>query len=145
MKTVEGVITMLGNATIRSGAVNSFTTYSIVEIGGVILKNVVVNNKLDNFIERALKGAEPVRLSLMKPSVVHTAIAAIEFADGKRYVSKPFSGALIIAPATTAVAALGFLTGGLWPLSVLCVLMGAWLAKPIVDYAGVKGAGGTIL
>ncbi|WP_306393319.1 hypothetical protein [Telluria beijingensis] len=88
MNTIEGNLTLLGNATIQ----NKLTTYTVVEIGDRILQKIAVPSSLDNFMSRALNQNGTTKLFMQGRLV-----CGIQTPDGKIYCynARPVVGAIL--------------------------------------------------
>lgn len=72
---------MLGSSTTD----NYHTTFTTIEIGGTILQDVRIANKLSDYLSRGLKMDGPTTIWLNKKKY----IIGVQLPDGARYAAKP--------------------------------------------------------
>lgn len=104
MKIYKGQIKMLG----KSSNEKKHSTYSIIEIGDNILKNIVVSDELDNFLSRSLnsKGESTLYLN-------YKALVGIKSPDGKLYCQNiGMYKIILLSVFCAAFIAVGFSTWG---------------------------------
>jgi hypothetical protein len=87
MKIYEGQLRR-----IVAGAVSSdTTTFTAVEIGNEVLKNLVVNRKLESFLGDGLNSSQPITLWTIWIPLRKNGLVALQVGDRKKYISPPFS------------------------------------------------------
>lgn len=92
MEKIFGKITKLGNSTIFAGGRGGIQ-YSLVQVDDQLLQNVAVSQALDNFLTNAFDAGGEVTLWTIHISKTKMRrLVAIEFQNGKRYVSSWWQG-----------------------------------------------------
>lgn len=83
MQRIEGIISMLGNASVGKG----LSKYSVIEVDGKLLKDVEVSGDLDNFLRRGFQDAQPITLWVEEKagSRASMLMVGIKLASGKTY------------------------------------------------------------
>lgn len=140
MGVVEGQLKKLGNAAIR----NDRTRYSLIEIGDQIITNVLVSNKLDNFLSDGLKTDAPTKLWIFSLGFGNKGLAALQVGGGTRYISSPLLTGLYIFQIilSSIFAFFGFAAGDFWIWSgVAFVFLALLNALPIARFWLISGSG----
>ena len=82
MKLVEGTLSRLGESTVNMK--NEYVKYSLIQIGNEIITNVVVDRKLNNFLNDGLNTTAPTRLWFLGKKT----IMAVQIGNGMRFYGK---------------------------------------------------------
>lgn len=86
MHELTGKLTLLGNAKLGQTS----NQYSLIELDGVIYSNILINQTLDNFLQRALNDPGEVTLWMRGQSII-----AIQLSDGKFYATRFWAAPLM--------------------------------------------------
>jgi hypothetical protein len=141
MAFYEGRLKRLGSSENRG----NFTIYSLIEIGDDVLTKVTVSNKLDTFLRDGLQTSEPVKLWTIKNSLTCKGLAAVQIANGKKYISRPFSLGDMVLPSLSMLLA-SAIAGSFNIYAGLAVfLFTLWCMAPIYEYSQVPGYDATKL
>ena len=141
MAFYEGRLKRLGNSDNRG----SFTIYSLIEIGDEVLTKVTVSNKLDTFLRDGLATSEPVKIWTIKNSLTCKGLAAVQVANGKKYVSRPFSIGDMILPSLSLLLAAAIAGSFSVYAGIAIFLFTLWCMSPIYEFAQVPSFGATKL
>lgn len=106
MKKFEGVVKMLGNANVYP---NGNKKYSVIEIGNHALRDVKVNQGLDNYLQRALEDNGQSTLWITKDS----GIAMLMLPNGQKYVMSMRKSAIAVWIVVLLIS-VAMALGGAW-------------------------------
>lgn len=87
MEIYEGKLERISSGTSTS----DMTTYTLVEIGDEVVKNLVLNNKLDSFLRDGVNTSQPTKLWTISMPFRKRGLIAVQIGEGKKYVAPPFS------------------------------------------------------
>lgn len=147
MQLYEGRLKKLGTAQAGTGQ----KKYSLIEIGDSIVQNVVVNNKLDNFLDDGLQTTESAKLWTIPMGIMGTGLVAVEVEGGKKYIAAPFSFfAIFFVFGITAlfgiIAIFSGMNKGIPYIGALLLALSCWtFYRTIFQYVAIRKDGATIL
>lgn len=136
MKLVEGTLKRLGESTVNMK--NQYVKYSLIQIGDQTLTNVMVDTKLNNFLNDGLETTASTKLWFLDG---HKVIMGVQVGDSSRYYGKinPFFYFGAVWWVGMSIAAL-FLH---WSIAIFMGVLTWWLFfRKIADYGRVKDVGG---
>jgi len=147
MQVYEGRLKKLGVAQAGTGQ----KKYSLIEIGDNVVQNVVVGNKLDNFLDDGLQTIEPTKLWTIPMGIMGTGLVAVQVESGKKYVSAPFSfsGVFFVFGLTALFGLIAIFSGmgkGVPYMGALLLAFSGWtFYRTIFQYLAIPKDGATVL
>jgi hypothetical protein len=136
MKYVEGPLERLGDATVNMK--NEYVKYSLIEIGGQVLTGLIVDRKLNNFLQDGLKTQAPTKLWL----VGRKTIMGVQVGNGLRFYGKVNPFFYVAVPV--------FLLLIVWAFSIHWAFGAAFafvfwftFVRQLTDYWRIASVGGT--
>ncbi len=137
MKFVEGALKRLGDSTVN--VKNEYVKYSLIQLGEQIFTDVMIDRKLNNFLQDGLQTTDPTKLWLLNGNKV---IMAVQVGNATRYYGKvnPFVYAAIAFYIAIAVdAGINF---NIWWSVVIMAIAYFFFIRKIIDYRSIFSIGG---
>ena len=137
MKFVEGALKRLGDSTVN--VKNEYVKYSLIQLGEQTFTDVMIDRKLNNFLQDGLQTTDPTKLWFLNGNKV---IMAVQVGKATRYYGKVnpfFYAAAIIYLAIAVGCGLYF---NIWWFVAITAFSYLFFIRKILDYRSIATIGG---
>ena len=137
MNLIEGKLKRLGESTVNMK--NEWVKYSLIQIGDKTITNVMVDRKLNNFLQDGIDAPESTKLWMLSSNKI---VMGVQVGTDTRYYGtiNPFFYFAMVVHFALSLAAFNLH----WGAGVFMLVIGWWFyLRKLVDVFRIAGVGGT--